>query len=159
VLFLASNEPETPAWRPLIPHGRSRDRARGWLQTHSLAEDFSALRDRGKREQLDGHPSELPLILAHENVRPTGISAASRVGLSGGRDEAEFYAPVSLRTTLVQEHALRPAADGAVLARWVPDAFWPPLAKVEGTPSAAVLVDLLENDDPRARREAAASLS
>ena len=99
------------------------------------------------------------MILAHEDVRETGISAATRIGLTGGPQEAEFYAPLSLRSALLDEHALRPEADGAVVARWVPDAIWPALAAAQHTPRAAVLVDLLEHDDPRARREAAAALA
>jgi hypothetical protein len=45
-----------------------------------------------------------------------------------------------------------------VLARWVPDELWPVVAAPRA-PHAAVLVDLLENDDPRARREAARALA
>jgi hypothetical protein len=43
----------------------------------------------------------------------------------------------------------------------VPDALWPLLVAADGhqAPRAAVLVDLLESDDPRARREAARALS
>jgi excisionase family DNA binding protein len=159
VLLLASGEPETPAWRPLIKHRHSRDRARSWLEANSLARNAAALRNRAKREPLDAHPAELPKVLARTDVLPTGISAASAVGLHGGREEAEFYASMSSRAALLDEHALMPAADGSVLARWIPDELWPALRGVEHTPRPAVLVDLLEHDDPRARREAAAALA
>src|SRR5262245_30388132 len=33
-LLLASGERETPAWRPLISHGHTRDRARTWLEAN-----------------------------------------------------------------------------------------------------------------------------
>jgi hypothetical protein len=48
-----------------------------------------------------------------------------------------------------------------VRVRWVPDALWPLLVAADGhrAPRAAGLVDLLESDDPRARREAARALS
>jgi len=52
----------------------------------------------------------------------------------------------------VEEHALE-HGDGPVLMRWVRDELWPVVA-AEIAPRAAVLVDLLEHDDPRARREA-----
>jgi excisionase family DNA binding protein len=159
VLLLASDEPETPEWRSLLTHGHMLGRARRWLDAHSLVENSSALRARAEREQLDGHPSEFPLILAQEHVRATGISAASSIGLSGGPEEVEFYAPLSMRAVLLDDHALGPAANGAVVARWVPDAVWPAVAAGQRAPGAAVLVDLLEHDDPRARREAAAALA
>jgi hypothetical protein len=41
--------------------------------------------------------------------------------------------------------------------RWVPDELWP-VAGAGVAPRAAVLVDLLEHDDPRVRREAADAL-
>jgi hypothetical protein len=159
VLLLASGERESPAWQALLAHDHSRDRAHTWLASHSLADDFPVLRHRARREQLDGHLSEFPLILTHDAVRATGISAAAGLGLTGGRDQAESYAPLSLRASLVQHHALEPVVDGSVLARWVPDAIWAPLDGMERSPSAAVLVDLLEHDDPRVRREAAAALA
>jgi excisionase family DNA binding protein len=159
VLLLASDEPETAAWRPLIRHRHSRARARDWLQANSLAADAAALRNRAKREPLDGHPAELRKLLARPDAFATGISAASAIGLHGGREEAEFYGPLSAREALLHEHALVPSAGGSVLARWVLDELWPAIRSVERTPRAAVLVDLLEHDDPRARREAAAALT
>ena len=53
-------------------------------------------------------------------------------------------------------HALEPG-DGPVLMRWVPDELWP-MVTGDVAPRAAVLVDLLEHDDPRARREAERAL-
>jgi hypothetical protein len=45
-----------------------------------------------------------------------------------------------------------------LLIRWVPDAVWR-VVGAEVAPKAAVLVDLLEHDDPRARREAVRALA
>jgi hypothetical protein len=86
----------------------------------------------------------------------TGISAASAVGLHGGGDAVEVYATAGERDDILAEHALEPG-DGPVLIRWVPDDLWPSVA-ADVAPRAAVLVDLLEHDDPRARREARKAL-
>jgi excisionase family DNA binding protein len=126
-------------------------RARRWLASHNLVDDAARLRARAKRESFDAHPSELPRLAARAHTIGTGISAAGDVGVHGGGD-VELYAPASRRREIVTEHALEPG-DGPVLMRWVPDELWPFLAG-DVAPRAAVLVDLLEHDDPRARREA-----
>ena len=53
------------------------------------------------------------------------------------------------------------AGPGPVHVRWVPDELWPLLVgDPDGrAPRAVVLLDLLESDDPRARRQAANALS
>jgi hypothetical protein len=131
-------------------------RGRQWLARHSLADDAARLRARARRESFDAHPSELSRIAARNGVIRTGISAANSVGVHGGRREIELYAPAGDRGTIVAEHALEPG-EGPVLMRWLPEEIWPAVHGV-GAPRAAVLVDLLEHDDPRARREAAAAL-
>jgi hypothetical protein len=70
------------------------------------------------------------------------------------------YAPVGRRRAIVDDHALIPGS-GPVRIRWVPDALWPLLTRNgdRRAPRAAVLLDLLEGDEPRARREAARALS
>jgi hypothetical protein len=80
--------------------------------------------------------------------------------LVGPSESVEVYAPAGRRAAVVAEHGLEPGS-GAVRVRWVPDAVWPLLVAADGhhAPRAAVLVDLLESDDPRARREAARALS
>ena len=132
-------------------------RARRWLRDHGVADHAPRLRSRARRESFDAHPAELARILERDDVMRSGLSAAEEIGLHGGASVAEFYAPASARGAIVQGHALD-AGDGPVLARWVPDAVWPAVA-AERAPRAAVLVDLLESDDPRARREAARALS
>ncbi|MCW3048412.1 MAG: hypothetical protein JWO74_2696 [Solirubrobacterales bacterium] len=67
-----------------------------------------------------------------------------------------MYAPAGRRSALASAHALEPG-DGPVLIRWVPDDLWPAV-HADIAPRAAVLVDLLEHDDPRARREASRAL-
>jgi len=138
-------------------------RAREWVAGHPLADSAAALRRRARREAFDIHFSELPRIAAREDLSPTGISAAADVGLRGGGDDLELYAPAGGRDSIVADHALEPG-DGPLLIRWMPDDLWAavraavsPRSRV--APRAAVLVDLLEHDDPRARREAARALS
>lgn len=138
-------------------------RAREWVAGHPLADSAAALRRRARREAFDIHPSELPRVAAREDVMPTGISAAAEVGIHGGRGEVEVYAPAGRRAALVADHALEPG-DGPLLIRWMTDDVWASVhaavsSQPRVAPRAAVLVDLLEHDDPRARREAARTLS
>jgi hypothetical protein len=155
VLLLASGTPVSAGRALARPHHASR--ARRWLRDHRLADDFPRLRLRAMRERFDAHPSEVERILDRPDVMATGISVAGDVGLHGGADAAEIYAPASAREPIVDEHALIPAP-GPVLVRWVPDELWPVVAAPRA-PRAAALVDLLEHEDPRARREAARALA
>jgi hypothetical protein len=132
-------------------------RARRWLRDNGVVDHAPRLRSRARRESFAAHPAELARILERDDVMRSGLSAAEEIGLHGGANVAEFYAPASARDAIVEGHALD-AGDGPVLARWVPDAVWPDVAG-KRAPRAAVLVDLLESDDPRARREAARALS
>lgn len=153
VLLLASDAPDAAAAARQNHHV---PRARRWLLTHPLADHVPRLRARAERESFDAHPSELSRLAARPDVMPTGISSAGAVGVHGGRGDVELYAPVGQRQAIVSEHMLEPG-DGPVLIRWVPDDLWP---SIEGAtaPRAAVLIDLLEHSDPRARREAARAL-
>lgn len=132
------------------PHHPAR--ARRWLDSHPLADFADRLRGRAQRESFDALPSELPHLMRRDDVMRTGIAAAEAVGLHGGRDDVELYAPAGGRAGIVAEHALEPGL-GPVLMRWVPNELWPLVGR-EVAPRAAVLVDLLDHDDPRARREA-----
>ena len=86
----------------------------------------------------------------------TGISAAAEVGLHGGEGEVELYAPEDQRERLLAQHRLR-ARQGPVLVRWVSAGIWKHI-NGEVAPRVAVLLDLLEHDDHRARREAREAL-
>jgi hypothetical protein len=131
---------------------------RTWLREHPLAEHAARLRSRAQLEEFEAHPSELARVLARSDVLATGASVGREAGLVGRNDDVELYAPVGARSALVAEHGLDPGS-GAVRIRWVPDALWPLLADGDRAPRAAVLIDLLESHDPRARREAARALS
>jgi hypothetical protein len=68
---------------------------------------------------------------------------------------------VGHRAQMLSEHALTPAGDGPIRIRWVSDELWPLVHRDDArrAPRAAVLLDLLESDDPRARRESARALA
>lgn len=158
ILLVASGDEHAAAGA--VHNPRYWSRLRAWLRSHSLAEQASHLRSRALVEDFDTHPSELPRILERPDVLATGISAGDAVGLVGGGSAVEAYAPASHRDALVDEHVLEPGP-GPVRLRWVPDDIWA-LLDGEGdrrAPRAAVLLDLLEHDDPRARREAARALA
>jgi hypothetical protein len=137
-----------------------RWRLRNWLEDHPLNEYAGQLRARARVEDLDAHPAELARILARPDVLPTGASAAKQIGLIGKPDHVEIYAPSNHRARIVKEHALRPSEGGSVRVRWIAEDIWQKLPRrAREAPRAAVLVDLLESDDPRARREAARALA
>jgi len=156
VLFLASDDKEAAVRAVRNPRYRSRMSA--WLRSHPLAEHSTRLRARAEAEEFEAHPSELPRILDRGDVLATGISAGDAVGLVGGPAAAEVYAAADRREAIIGEHALVPGP-GPVRVRWVPDEIWPLLDHESRAPRAAVLLDLLEHDDPRARREAARALA
>ncbi|MGI8728420.1 MAG: hypothetical protein ACR2LK_00190 [Solirubrobacteraceae bacterium] len=137
--------------------GRERywSRARAWLRDHPLREHASRLRGRAQVEEFDVHPSELSRILQRPDVLVTGVSASEAIGVVGSASSVEVYAPTGSRGRIVADHALLQGA-GPVRIRWAPDALWPLLehASDRRAPRAAILVDLLEADEPRARREA-----
>lgn len=135
-------------------------RALRWLLGHSLTDERSRLRLRAQPERFHVHPAELRRIAARPDVLRTGVAAGSQTGLVGGGKVLEVYAPASHRQQLISEHALEPG-DGPVLMRWAPDSLWGLLDR-DGdgeAPRAAVLLDLLEASDPRARREARRALA
>jgi excisionase family DNA binding protein len=156
VLLLASGDEAAAA--KIAGRDRYRSRARQWLREHPLAEYAPQLRERARSEHFDVHPSELARLAKRPDVLPTGNSAAELVGVVGQPSSIEVYAPTKHRDAIVGEHALI-AGDGPVKARWVPDHVWPVIAGDGRAPRAAILVDLLESDEPRARREAARALA
>jgi excisionase family DNA binding protein len=158
ILLLASGDDAAAA--RAVHNARYWSRLHAWLRSHSLAEHSGRLRARAEAEEFDAHSSELARILDRPDVLTTGISAADAVGLVGGGSAVEIYAPAARRQELIDEHVLEPGP-GPVRIRWVRDEIWPLLDRDHKgrAPRAAVLLDLLEHDDPRARREAARALA
>jgi hypothetical protein len=158
IVLLASGDEATAA--AMAGRDRYRSRARAWWRDHPLHEHAPRLRARARCERFDAHPSEVERILGRPDVLVTGISAADAVGLVGDRSNAEIYAPAGSRSSIVGDHGLI-LGKGTVRIRWVPDELWPLLDRGDDrrAPRAAILLDLLEHDDPRARREAGRALS
>jgi excisionase family DNA binding protein len=158
IVLLASGD--EAAAKDVAGRDRYWSRARAWLRDHPLREHAAQLGARAEMEEFDAHPSELRRILRMPDVLVSGISAGDAVGLIGSAAAVEVYAPASRRRAIVEQHALMPQP-GPVRIRWVPDELWPHLdhAGDHRAPRAAVLLDLLDSDDPRARREAARALS
>lgn len=158
VVLLASGDDDAAE----VAAGRDRywSRVRAWLRDHPLQDNAPRLRARAVIEEFDAHPSELKRILERPDVLITGVSAGNEVGLVGSSTAIEVYAAASSRHAIVDDHALVPGT-GPVRVRWVPDRLWPLLGRDDDrrAPRAAVLLDLLESDEPRARREAARALS
>ena len=141
--------------------GRSRywSRVRAWLRDHPLRDHATRLRARAVTEQFEAHPSELVRILRRPDVLVTGASAGEIVGLVGSAATIELYAPAGSRAEIIHEHGLVPGP-GSVRLRWVSNALWPLLDRDRDrrAPRVAILIDLLEGDDPRGRREASRRL-
>jgi excisionase family DNA binding protein len=157
VLLLASGD--EPGADRLTGLPRYGSRARQWLREHPLAEYADRLRERARREVFDAHPSELDRLRDRPDILLTGVSVADVVGLVGQTEAVELYASAANREAIAAAHALM-AGSGAVTVRWVPEELWATLgAAGRVAPRAAVLVDLLESEDPRARREAARALT
>lgn len=157
VLLLASGNQS--AAEEVAGRDRYSSRMRVWLRDHPLRDYAPRLRSRAEIEEFDAHPSELERVLHRADALATGISAGETVGLLGPASGVEVYAPASHRRAIVDEHALS-SAPGSVRIRWVLDEVWPVLTREEDrrAPRAAILLDLLESDEPRARREAARAL-
>ena len=109
-------------------------------------------------ESFIAHPAELARISERADVLVTGVCSSELVGLAAPASSVEIYAAAGRRRAIVDKHALIPG-DGSVHVRWVPDGVWQVLAAGGAVPKAAVLLDLLDCDDPRARREAARVLA
>lgn len=157
VLLTASGDREGA--KAAVGGERSFYRALRWLREHSLADDRSGLRRRAEVERFDAHPAEVRRLARSSDLLRSGLAAGASVGLVGGGKDLDAYAPASRREPLIDKHALEPS-NGPVLVRWVPDHLWLLLDR-DGdgvAPRAAVLLDLLEGDEPRARREARRAL-
>jgi excisionase family DNA binding protein len=145
----------------LAARDRYVTRAKAWLRaSQPLTDHASRLRARARAESFGAHPAEVDRVVTRPDALRTGISAGELVGLTGGRGEAEVYAPADRRDEIIEQHALDPGS-GPVRLRWVSSELWPMIQQADDhgrAPRVAVLLDLLESDDPRARREAARAL-
>lgn len=148
LLLIASGEPAQWAspkvrWRMSVA-----------LKEHGLGAAFGKLSHRAVRHAFQAHPAELPRLARNRGLMPGGVSAASahRLGLLGG-EEVEAYVPAGALERVTRRHALVRGSDANVILRVLPDDMWPVLRRPVA-PLAAVLADLVEHPEARARRVA-----
>jgi excisionase family DNA binding protein len=149
LLLLASGE-ESPKLDPSV-----RSRLRKALALEGLGALAPRLQDRGHVSMYKAHPGETPYLLEDEALVPSGISAASSMGLGLlASREADGYIAESRLRRFIDQHALSPGGiDGNVRLRVVPDDVWQILDGRHLAPPAAVALDLADEAD--ARSEAA----
>lgn len=107
---------------------------------------------RGKPKGFRAHPSLLSKLRDDPALMLSGVTAAAalRLGLLAG-DVVDAYADGSGVDALAARYGLLESYDPNVIVRAVPPflASWPPS---HVAPTAAVALDLLEDDDPRSRQ-------
>lgn len=145
LLLLASGE-DVPKLDPSV-----RSRLRRAIALEGLKALAPRLRDRSHVSMYRAHPGEISYVLEDAALLPSGISAASRmgIGLLANR-EADGYIVQSQLQPFIDEHALSPVGiDGNVRLRVVSDDVWKGLAGRSIAPPAAVALDLADEIDPR----------
>lgn len=148
LLLLVSGE--TAEW--VSP--KLRWRIAGALREHGLSGAFGKLRNRAERHAYQAHAAELRRIADSADVMLGGVSAAGyyRLGLQGG-DEVEAYVAADASEKIAKRHGLLTGGEPNVVLRAIPDDLWA-LVRQPVAPIAAVLADLAEHSDARARRVA-----
>jgi excisionase family DNA binding protein len=140
---------------------QSRWRLRSALRAAGVEGLVGRLVNRGGPHAYQAHPGELSYLTERPEVMLTGPSAADAhgLGLQGG-GELHAYVPAAALDRIGNEHALESAdfsGTANVVLRAVPDDVWEHVLRPVA-PLAAVLVDLIEDPDPRARRVGTAGL-
>lgn len=120
------------------------------------------LASRGRTEQMWVHPGMLPRLCADDRVRAGGDRAAAQIGEGlSGTPVCHLYVARSELEKIINKYRLRPDPDGPVRLHAVPEGV--PRELIPGRPGlvvpAAAAADLLDEDDPRARRSALLQLS
>lgn len=148
LLLLASGEPA--AWAS----PKVRWRMTRALKESGLAGAFSKSARRATRHAYLAHQTELPHLAASDDLMLGGVSAAGvyRLGLQGG-NEVEAYVALGMFERVAKRHGLVSGSEPNIVLRTVPDDIWA-LIRRPVAPIAAVLADLAEHPDARARRVA-----
>lgn len=148
LLLLASGEPADWA------SSKVRWRMAGTLKEHGLAGTFGKLGRRAERHAHQAHSAELRRLAESDDLMLGGVSATGvyRLGLQGGHD-VEAYVAASAVEKIAKRHGLVTDGEPNVVLRAVPDDVWA-LVRRPVAPIAAVLADLAEHSDARARRVA-----
>jgi hypothetical protein len=133
---------------------RVRSRMAAALDDHGLSGAFGKLGSRAARHVYEAHVAELPRLTGSVDLMLGGVSAAGvhKLGLQGG-DESEAYVAASAIEGVARRHGLVAGGEPNVVLRAVPDDIWAVVHR-RVAPIAAVLADLVEHLDARARRVA-----
>jgi hypothetical protein len=148
LLLLASGEPV--GWAS----SKVRSRMAGALEEHGLDGAFGKLGRRAARHVYEAHVAELSRLADSADLMLGGVSAASayKLGLQGG-DELEAYVAAGAIEGVAKRHGLVAGGEPNVVLRAVPDDIWS-IVHRRVAPIVAVLADLAEHSDARARRVA-----
>jgi hypothetical protein len=124
------------------------------LKEQGLVGTFGKLGRRAVRSAYEVHAAELRRLAESDDLMLGGVSAASiyRLGIHGG-DEVEAYVAASRVEKIARRHGLVAGGEPNVVLRAVSDDIWT-LVHRPAAPIAAVLADLAEHPDARARRVA-----
>lgn len=115
------------------------------------------LASRGHRERMWAHPGLLPRLIDDPQVTLGGSTAAARAG-DGLSDipERDLYVDEGDARQVIARYRLRPDPDGQVRLHVVPASVPRELSPghAQRMPAAAAAADMLDEEDPRARRSA-----
>ena len=120
------------------------------------------LASRGRAERMWAHPGLLSKLCNDDRISAGGDKAAAHVGEGLSRtSRCDLYVAGSDVKDIVARYRLRPDSDGQVRLHVVPEGV--PRELIPGGPGivlpAAGAADLLDENDPRARRSALLQLS
>lgn len=153
LLALAAGE------RPTGVDPASASRLRRRLAENGLARIAPSLVRRGRRLELRAHPGEVRRLLEDAALVRTGAAAAADVGLGLiAPDAAEGYVRATELSEFIARHALRDSTDPNVVLHVV-DGPWPFAPGVRTAPLSVVVVDMLDDQDPRTRAAGRAALA
>lgn len=115
------------------------------------------LASRGPVERMWAHPGLVPRLIEDPQVSEGGVRAAARIGEGLSQtDVRDIYVANEHAKRIAARYRLRPDPDGQVMLHIVPSSVPQDLMAVRGglAPAAAAAADLLDEDNPRARRSA-----
>lgn len=152
LLMLAANEPA-----PWL------DRVAEWKLRRELARSrlkllAPRLKERAEVLRVRAHPAALRRVAEEPHVVRSGPSAASELGLEiSAPDVLEAYIPAKQLAKLARKYRLGLSRDPNVILHVVAGS-WPFGPDRRVVPLSFAAMDLLESDDPRARRAGIAVL-
>lgn len=139
------------------------DRVAEWKLRRELARSrlkllAPRLKERAEVLRLRAHPAALRRIAGEPQVVRSGPSAASELGLEiSAPDVLEAYVPAKQLAKLARKYRLGLSRDPNVILHVVAGS-WPFGSDRRVVPLSFAAMDLLESDDPRARRAGIAVL-